>query len=139
MTHSYEAVREGSAVPDAEVPDSKAAGRARARERAPRTAPASLKAATERARLTGVFLASMAGKPGSLVHSQPPTFAQAYDRHRECAGYFGAPVLRWLRLAWGYAHLAAVKPALNLAEWVTESPPRAFVTAVLFTAIWFWS
>ena len=31
-------------------------------------------------------------KPGSLVHAQPPTFRQAWDRHRECAGHYEAPI-----------------------------------------------
>jgi hypothetical protein len=72
------------------------------------------------------------------VHSQPPTFRQARDRHHECAGHFGTPVLRWLRLMWGYLHLLAVKPVLNLAEWVTESPARFFVAIAILAVLWIW-
>jgi len=79
----------------------------------------------------------MLNKPGSLVHAQPATFAQARDRHHECAGHFGSPLMKALRLLWGYFHLLAVKPALNLAEWITESPARCFITAAVGAVIWF--
>jgi len=89
--------------------------------------------------LTGTFLAGMLNKPGSLVHAQPPTFAQARDRHHECAGHFAAPALKLLRLVWGYFHLLVVKPVLNLAEWLTESPARFFVAVALSAVIWFFA
>lgn len=85
------------------------------------------------------MLAAMANKPGTLLHSQPPTFWQAWDRHRECAGHFGAPLLRWLRLMWACFHLLAILPPLYLLAWVTESPLRLFIATALVTAIWFWS
>lgn len=83
--------------------------------------------------------AAVLDKPGSLVHSQPPTFRQARDRHHECARHYEALILRWPRLLWGWFHLLAVKPALNLLEWVTESPARFFVSVAIAAVIWFFS
>ena len=85
------------------------------------------------------FGAGMLNKPGSLYLSRPPSFAQARDRHHECAGHFGSPLLKVLRLAWGYVHMLAVKPALNLAEWLTESPARFAVALTLGAVIWFFA
>jgi len=118
--------------------------RRQARTRASSVTPPSsvaLQALTESgrvARRAGARAVALLDSPGSLAHSQPPTFAQARERHHECAGHFAAPVVRWLRLLWGYFHLLLVKPALNLAEWVTESPARFLITAVLVTVIWVW-
>ena len=99
----------------------------------------SIRRAWQVASLTATFLAGMLNKPGSLVHAQPPTFAQARDRHHECAGHFGSPLLKLLRLAWGYVHLLILKPALNLAEWLTESPARFTVALALSAVIWFFA
>jgi anti-sigma-K factor RskA len=100
-------------------------------------------AVTQRVRTWGQFAARKAAlldKPGSLVHAQPPTFKQARDRHHECADHFKVwRFLRVLRLAWGYFHMLVIKPALNLAEWVTESPLRLTVTAAVAGAVWIWS
>lgn len=76
---------------------------------------------------------------GSLFDAQPPTFRQARTRHHECADHFQAGLLRWPRYVWGYFHLLIVKPLLNLAEWVTESPARFFVAVIIVAVIWFWS
>ena len=76
-------------------------------------------------------------KPGSLVHSQPPTFKQSRDRHHECARHYGHSAIRWPRLLWGYFHLLVIKPVLNLAEWVTESPARFFIAVAVIAVIWF--
>jgi hypothetical protein len=89
--------------------------------------------------LTGTFLAGMLNKPGSLVHAQPPTFAQAWDRHLECARHYDALLLRWPRYWWGAVHTAVIKPALNFAEVASASPAWLFVTAAVGTLIWYFS
>lgn len=140
MTTVDEEVREGSPALSL-VPDAGAQSAQRARS-LPLPSPTSLQAVTQRVRRAGEFaslLAAMANKPGTMLHSQPPTFWQAWDRHRECAGHFSAPVLKALRLTWGVLHLLTVLPPLYLLAWVTESPLRFFLTAVLIAAIWFWS
>jgi hypothetical protein len=38
---------------------------------------------------------------------------------------------------WGYFHLLIIKPALNLTEWITESPARFTVALTLSAVIWF--
>ena len=111
MTIADEAVREGS------FPRSGRGG-IHCGERAARekynTAPAAaLNAVTERVRKAGQVVSSAAAvldKPGSLAHSQPPTFRQARDRHHECARHYEALILRWPRLPWGYFHLLVIMP-----------------------------
>lgn len=95
-----------------------------------------IRRAARTASLAARFGVAMLNKPGSLVHAQPATFAQARDRHHECAGHFGVPLVKGLRLLWGYIHLLVIKPALNLAEWITESPARFFITMAVGTVIW---
>jgi len=115
------------------------------RTRASSVTPASSisrQAVTQSARLAGqaaVRTLALIDKPGSLVHSQPPTFRQAWDRHLECARHYEAMLLRWPRYVWGWLHLFIVKPLLNLTEWITESPARCAVAAVIGTVIWIWS
>jgi len=99
---------------------------------------------TERARAAaamavraGAKAAELADRPGSLVHAQPPTFAQALARHHERAAAHQAPLLRGLRLVWGYAHVLLVKPPLNLLEWVTETPLRALGAVALVLIVYF--
>lgn len=117
--------------------------RACARESVALPARGSLASVTQRVRRAGEvasLLAAMANKPGTVLHSQPPTFWQAWDRHKECAGHFGPPLLRWLRLAWGCLHLLVILPPLYLLSWITESPLRLFITAALSAVIWyFWA
>ena len=91
------------------------------------------------ASLTGTFLAGMLNKPGSLIHAQPPTFAQAWDRHLECARHYEALALRWPRYWWGVVHTLVIKPALNFLEVVTASPAWLFVTCAVAFVIWFFS
>jgi hypothetical protein len=103
---------------------------------------AALTAVTERVRKAGQVMAAAAAvldKPGSLVHSQPPTFRQAQDRHHECARHYGHSAIRWSRLLLGYFHLLVIMPALYLAVWVTESPARFLVAAALTAAVWFFA
>jgi hypothetical protein len=86
--------------------------------------------------MTGTFLAAMLNKPGTLVHSQPPTFSQAWDRHMACARHYNAGLLRWPRMWFGAVHTWVVKPVLNLLEVITASPAWAAVCAVLGVVWW---
>ena len=96
----------------------------------------SIRRAAQAASLAVTFGAGMLNKPGSLVHSQPPTFAQAWDRQLECARHFNALFLRWPRYWWGVAHTFVIKPALNFAEVVTASPAWFFVSLAIAVVIW---
>lgn len=85
-------------------------------------------------------LAALANKPGTLAHAQPPTFWQAWDRHKECAGHFSSDAARVARLAWGVLHVAVLLWPLYLAAWILESPARTVITAALGAAVWyFWA
>src|SRR6185437_13629414 len=99
----------------------------------------SLQPVTGRVQRAGAKAASLLEKPGTLPHSQPPTFVQAYARHRESADHFRTPLLRWLRMAWGWFHLLVIKPALNGIEQYTASPLAALIVAAIGAVIWFFS
>ncbi len=136
MTAVKEAVREGSSAESA-VPETNPESAQRARSL---TLPSltALKPVTERARVAGRKAARSANGKDSLIHSQPPTFHEAWRRHQECAAHYEAALLKYPRLAWGYFHLLVIKPLLNGLEWVTESPARFFVAViVLFLIVWF--
>ena len=48
------------------------------------------------------------------------------------------PWLQYPRYVWGFIHVCVVKPVLNLMEWLSESPLRLVITAiVLFAIVWF--
>ena len=139
MTAVDEAVREGSSPAEPEAPESNAESGACARESLTPPGKTALTAVTERVRVAGRFASkggALLDRPGSLIHSQPPTFKQSRDRHHECAGHYEALILRWPRLLWGYFHLLIVKPLLNGLEWVTESPLRFLVAIALAAVIW---
>jgi hypothetical protein len=112
----------------------------------PLPSPAALEPVTDRARAAGSALALAAGRaadyldrPGSLVHAQPPTFARAREQHHEAARRHNAPLLRGLRIAWGYSHLILIKPLLNLLEWVTETPARFLAAVILGVIVYYFS
>jgi hypothetical protein len=142
MTTVSEEKEGQEAVPPEAAPESLCGQvRTRASSVAPPTA-ASLGAVTQRVRAAGQVasrVGALLDRPGSLVHSQPPTFRQARDRHHECACHYRHPLLRWQRLLYGYFHLLVIKPALNLAEWVTESQARFVVAALIVAAVWFFT
>src|SRR5262249_33430664 len=98
VTTDVEEAEEGSSLADAQEGESSGQMRACATSVAPDELPSpgvvtdGIRRAWQVASLTGTFMAGMLNKPGSLVHAQPPTFAQARDRHHECAGHFGAPL-----------------------------------------------
>ena len=99
-------------------------------------------AVTQRVRQAGQAasrVGALLDRPGSLVHSQPPTFRQARDRHHECAGHYRHPLLHLPRLLWGYFHLLVVMPVLYLAVWLTESPARFFIAAAVAASVWFFA
>lgn len=138
MTISYvdthEAVEEGSPAGETAL-EVTAESRAHAREgtsRAAKTASAAV-ALREQA---GLAVLRWLDWPGSLIYSQPPTFAQAHARHKQCAGHYSAALLRWPRLAWGWVHLLVLKPVLNALEWVTSSPATSAVAIALGVVIW---
>ena len=81
-------------------------------------------------------ITTAAEKKGTLADSQPPTFRQARARHHECAGHYTSGLARGQRLAYGYLHMATVKPALNYLEWATESELRAVMHVLLGVAVW---
>ena len=139
-------LEEGSFLVDEHEPESTADTGACARRSLtlpPRTASSSAATAvTERVQRAGEIVskaAALLDRPGSLVHSQPPTFRQAWDRQMECARHYAKVYVRWPRALWGAVHVLLVKPALNLAEWLAESPARFIVAVVILGAIWLWS
>jgi hypothetical protein len=88
-----------------------------------------------RRRLDGLT-GALAG--GSLLHARPSSLAEAHTRHLHAAGAFNALVLRWPRLGWAYLVHLPVKIVTHSLDWVTESPARALVAALLITAAWIW-
>jgi hypothetical protein len=86
--------------------------------------------------MTATFLGTMLNKPGTLVHSQPGTFSQTWDRHMTCARHYNAAVLRWPRIGWGVVHTGVIKPVLNLVEVITSTPPGAAVCAAIGVVWW---
>lgn len=139
MTEVAEEVREGNAAETvAASANAECAQRANSL-----TQPSSvaLDAVTQSAR--AAFRFTMSGiaaidRAGSLVDAQPPTFRQARDWHHTCARHYSAGLVRWPRLLWAYLHMLLVAPALRFAEWVTASPARAAVAAVILAVIWIW-
>ena len=103
------------------------------------TSPKSITERVRRAGEVASLLGAMANKPGTILHSQPPTFWQAWDRHKECAAHFNSPLLRALRLLYGCIDVLVVLPPLYLFFWVTESPLRLLVASALIAAIWLFS
>lgn len=142
MTAVSEEAREGSALAVPQDPEINAEAGAHARTSIALPCALPSTAVTVRVRQAGVAAAkalALLDRPGTLAHSQPPTFREAHGRHRECADWFRSPVLRRLRMAYGWLHILFVKTVLNGLEWVTESPLRAVSAAALAVAIWFWS
>jgi len=150
VTAVGEEAGEGSPLPAALVPESTAETRACARGSLALPARTASQPVTERARAAGqaaaraaergsVLAARYLDRPGSLVHAQPPTLARAREQHHEAAARHAVPVLRFLRLAWGYFHLLLVKPALNGLEWATETPARFTVAVIIGLVVWLWS
>lgn len=136
-----EEVGEGS-LPASPSPDSIAEARAQARESLTPEVAGSSSVVTDGIRRAGqgaVRAVALLDKPGSLAHSQPPTFKQAWDRHAECAKHYEALAVRLPRYWWGCFHLLVIMPPLYLALWLTESPARFLVAAAIIAAVWFWS
>lgn len=143
MTDLAEEVREGSSLETLETASGDAQPQCAQRARiVALPSAASLAPVTVRVRQAGDLAAktvALLDKPGTLAHSQPPTFRQAHDRHKDCADWFRTPVMKCLRRAWGWFHLLVILPPLYLLAWVTESPLRLLIAAALITAIWLFS
>jgi hypothetical protein len=99
----------------------------------------SLLPVTQRVQRAGAKAASLLEKPGTIPHSQPPTFVQAYARHRECASHYRTPLLRWLRMTWGWFHLLVIKSLTGGLDHYTESPLAALIVVAIGVTIWFFS
>ena len=65
----------------------------------------------------------------SLLHRQPPSLAQSWERHTASARHFNAWLLRGPRWAWG-ALTAPLRGAAYVALWVIDSPPLLAITAL---------
>ena len=146
MTVVDEARQEGSCPPETEGQESTAAERAPARKSLTRAALTALTAfwavVTLRVQVAGVRVTAAVTRPGSLVHDRLPTFAEAWARQCECARHYKTamwcPWLRYPRYVWGFIHVCVIKPVLNFLEWLSESPLRLVITAiVLFAIVWF--
>ena len=142
---SERAGKEGS-LPVLQEPESTAGMGACARKSLALPAPTALAPVTDSVRSAaavavslGAKAAELADRPGSLVHAHPPTFARAAELHHLAAKRHNAPLLRALRLIWGYVHMVFVKSVLNALEWTTETPLRALGALVLILIIWLWS
>jgi hypothetical protein len=141
VTSVDEAEKEGSPAAGTAAPESNAQSRACAREDTPAPASVALQAVTDSAqavRRTFAQGVKSLDRPGTLADAQPPTFRQARDYHHRCAGHFNALLFSVPRIVWGYLHMAVVKPVLNLAEWVTESPLRCAVALAVYYAVRHW-
>lgn len=141
MTEIAEAVREGTSSPDANAESNpQSAQRVKS---VPPIATLPSQAVTERVRAllrSPARIGELLDRPGSLMHAHPPTFARARELHHERAGRHNLwPPLRITRLVWGYFHLIVIKPALNFAEWVTETPLRLCGAVILALVVWHWS
>jgi hypothetical protein len=146
VTVSEKAGKEGSLPAVPQEAESITGTGACARRSLPLPSSTALAPVTERARTAagvavslGAKAAELADRPGSLIHAHPPTFARAAELHHLAADRHSAPLLRALRLVWGYAHMVLVKSVLNALEWVTETPLRVLGALVLILIIWLWS
>jgi hypothetical protein len=143
VTIVVEKAKEGSSLADAQEDQATAQKRACATSVTPDAASSpgvvtdSIRRMARTLALAGRFGAGMLNKPGSLYLAQLPSFAQARDRHHECANHFSSPLLQLLRLAWGYVHMLLVKPVLNYLEVATSSPAWCFVNVIIGLAVWF--
>jgi hypothetical protein len=85
-------------------------------------------------------IAGLAGTfaiPSDLLHARPASLADAHAAHRQAAAHWNGALPRHLRHAWGWLHVA-LKAVLHAADWVTASPARFFVAAMVAVAVWFW-
>jgi hypothetical protein len=103
------------------------------------TAPAAnfLKPVTVRVRVAGGKAAHAANTRDSLLHSQPPTFAEAWAQHKAHAGRHEAWLITVPRHIWAVIHMT-LKAVLNGLEWVTATPPRFFIAAAIITVLAIW-
>lgn len=93
--------------------------------------------AGKRAQSAGAKAAKTANTRDSLLHSQPPTFAQAWQQHKDHIGRHEALLITVPRHAWAVIHMT-LKAVLNALEWVTATPPRFFIAAAILTVLLIW-
>jgi hypothetical protein len=130
-----EAGKEGTLLPEAPAvePTRRLAQRAKSV-----TLPSldSLKPVTQRVQSAGASAAKAANSRDSLIHAQPPTFAQCWAEHAECAKHYEAALIRIPRYIWAAVHVGLVKPVCDLTQWVLFSPLRLAVLAVVVAVIY---
>jgi len=108
----------------------------------PRVAPATDSDAIARAQAAAAAITAWAGgvtsavQSGALVTWDPSSLADARERVHAAAAGWEALAVRVPRLLWGYGWLG-FKAVLHLIEWVTESPVRFVIAAVLVAVAWF--
>jgi hypothetical protein len=90
-----------------------------------------------RAKRAGAKTAQAANTRDSLLHSQPPTFAEAWAQHKAHAGRHEAWLITVPRHIWAVIHMT-LKAVLNGLEWVTATPPRFFIAAAIITVLAIW-
>ena len=74
----------------------------------------------------------------SLLHARPASMEQARAHHHEHGAHWTWPLVRWLRIGWGYAvHLPYRVLALAL-DLVLSSPAATVIVAALAFAFWRW-
>lgn len=139
MTELREEVREGSA-PETAGPDANAESAQRANS-ITRPSSVAFDAITQSARWVRARVVRLLTRLFARPESQPgyrPTFPGARDWHHKCADYYaGVPVMRWLRLMYGYAHLLLIKSVIDFTEWFTESPARFLGVVAVALTFWF--
>jgi hypothetical protein len=65
----------------------------------------------------------------AMVHRQPPSIAQVWERHMASARHYNAGLLRGPRYLWALAH-TPVAAAAYLLAWLTSSVPLLVITAL---------
>jgi hypothetical protein len=141
VTTTVGEVWEGSFPEDEHDPESTAETRACARASVPSASSVSRQVVTDSAQVfrhAWVSAVAFLDRDDSLIDAQPMTFRQAREHHHRCGSHYGVPLIKVMRLAWGYFHLLIVKPVLNLAEWVTESPARFLIAVAVYFVIRIW-
>lgn len=93
----------------------------------------------ERLRMAATRLVALFTVPAgtSVLHTRPPSLAQAATRHKEAAAHWEALAVRWPRRMWGWAHVA-LKALFHATEWVTDNPARFIVALAIAAACWLW-
>ena len=73
---------------------------------------------------------------GALVTAHPVSLKEAHARVHEAAAQWDALLIKVPRVAWGYIYLA-LKLALHVLDWVTETPARFIAAATVAFLAWY--